>query len=314
MNKEQNIYGCKLCGSQKAKPFLKTFNRYSPTGAAFHLYRCESCSLLFINPLPDTERYKSSFPGDISNPFLYFQNTNKTFIEKVYTFFHPYSLKWRIKQVEKVTGAGSLLDVGCGDSSFLYEMRQRQWEVVGVESKPKPANFARKTLGLNIYENIENLPKKYNQSFDVITFWHSFGYFSDFNTVLTLVSELLKPDGVILLALPNWHSLDFWFYRQNWAALDVPGRLYYFGTRQVGILIQKHKLRLRKNRVIPFDIYYNFLLSERIIIENLQPNRIQRLFRYSSALFIAIIAQILSVSGAGSGMLYFVSRKDTNAK
>ena len=126
MIKNQTLNACKLCGGQKAKPFLETFNRYSPTASSFNLYQCESCSLLFINPLPGPGKYESFLPDDILNPFLYFQNTHKTFIEKVYAFFHPYSLKWRIKQVEKVTGAGSLLDVGCGNSTFIYEMRQTQ--------------------------------------------------------------------------------------------------------------------------------------------------------------------------------------------
>ncbi len=315
MNEKKKQYFCRLCGDQKAKPFLKTFDHYSPKNASFQLYQCESCSLLFVKPLPDPIKFESSFPEQVSNPFLYFQNTKKDFLEKIYTFFHPYSLKWRIKQVEKVKGTGRLLDVRCGNGDFLYEMRQKLWEVVGVESKTEQANFVRNTLGLQVYEHLEDmLFEKYQNSFDVITFWHSLGYFDDFNGILKLVSGLLKHDGVILLAMPNWHSPDFWFYRQNWAAFDIPRRLYYFGPRQVQILMRKHQLRLIISRVIPFDIYYNCFLSERIIIDNLKMSRIHRLFRYSWALFFAIIVQILSISGAGSGMLYFVRRKNADAK
>ncbi len=314
MNNAVPTFTCRLCGSHDATQFLKTRDRYAFSAGDFHLYRCSRCGLVSIHPFPDEKFVKSAYPEKITNPFLYFQNTDKDFLEHIYSFFHPYSVKWRMAQVEKAVGTGRLLDVNCGNGRFLYELRQHLWEVAGVESRADQAGFARETMGLKVYASLTDLEEKYKNSFDVITFWHNFGQFSDFKKILQLTVDLLHPGGYILLALPNWKSLDFGFYRQHWAALDVPRRFFHFSPRQVQLLAARHYLKVQKSKVIPFDIYYNSLLSEKIIMENSRASRVFKAFRYSRSLFVAIIAHIFSLAGTGSGMLYFLRRKERHEK
>jgi predicted SAM-dependent methyltransferase len=47
------------------------------------------------------------------------------------------------------------------------------------------------------------------------------------NETLTQLVNLLKPGGVLLIAVPNVESLDAQHYRQDWAAYDVPRHLYH---------------------------------------------------------------------------------------
>lgn len=314
MNNAVATFSCRLCGSHHATLFLQTRDRYASTGVNYSMYRCSRCGLISIHPFPNADFVQSTYPEKVDNPFLYFQSTDKDFLEHIYSFFHPYSVKWRIAQVQKAVGAGRLLDVNCGNGRFLYELRQRLWEVAGVESRVNQADFARETMGLNVYTSLAELEEKYKNSFDVITFWHNFGQFPDFKKILQIVVNLLHPEGYILLALPNWKSFDFNFYRQHWAALDLPRRFFHFSPRQVKLLAARHSLEVRKSKVIPFDIYYNSLLSEKIIVENSRSNKIFKAFRYSRSLFVAIVAHIFSLAGTGSGMLYFLRRKETDAK
>jgi SAM-dependent methyltransferase len=310
LSKTKLNFTCSVCALHDAEPFLETFDRYSKPLNTFDLYRCSNCGLVTVYPLPDQNVRLNSISDRDINPFLYFQNSNKEILDGIYSFFHPYSVKWRINQIEKTIGTGRLLDVRCGNGMLLYELKQKLWEVTGAEPASKKTDFAKNTLGLNIQPNLESLLETHKDYFDIITFWHSFGSFIDLKKTIINASELLHPDGYLLLALPNWKSLDFWLYKKYWSALDVPRRIHHFGPRQVKLLLQKTGLSLEKTRVIPFDIYYNCLLSERIILGRKKVNRLTKLLFYWRSLTIAFIAHILSISGTGSGMLYFVRKRN----
>jgi SAM-dependent methyltransferase len=45
---------------------------------------------------------------------------------------------------------GSILDIGCGDGSFLAEMRRLGWITYGIEPDRKAASVARARFGLDV--------------------------------------------------------------------------------------------------------------------------------------------------------------------
>lgn len=310
MSKNELNFTCSVCGFHGAKPFLKTLDRYSEPINIFELYHCSRCGLVSIYPLPDQNVILNSTTDRDINPFLYFQNSNKEILDRIYSFFHPYSVKWRIKQIEKTIGTGRLLDVYCGNGNLLYELKQKLWEVTGVEPRSKKTGFAQSTLGLHVVPSLDSLLKTHQNYFDIIIFWHSLGSFFDLRKTLTNAAELLHPDGYLLLALPNWNSLDFWFYKKHWSAFDVPRRIHHFSPKQVHFLLKKTGLTLKKTKVIPFDIYFNCLLSEKIILSRKRSSRSKKILHYWRSLTVAFLSHILSISGAGSGMLYFVQKRN----
>jgi len=305
---------CNLCGGSRFQLFVTTFDRYHPKQQSFQLWQCQTCGLVVLLPLPNEEELQASYPRRFLNPFLYFQNIKKDNLNRIYTFFHPYSVSWRLKQVEKEIGVGRLLDVGCGNGDFLYEIRQRLWEVVGVETHSLQAQFVRGTLGLKVVKTMADLLPDYRHHFDVITFWHTLGHFLDLHGTLQQARELLHPRGVMLLALPNYASLDFWLYHRFWAALDTPRRLFHFTPKQVRQLLRLNGWQLEMTRTIPFDIYYNCLLSEKILMEYRGKKIHLKFLYYLRSLMVAINAHILSIAGTSSGMLYVVRRRGDGAK
>jgi len=305
---------CNLCGGEKLNAFVTTFDRYHPQRQSFQLRQCQQCGLVVLHPLPQEKELQASYPQRFLNPFLYFQPVKKDYLFRIYRFFHPYSVGWRLKQVEKEIDMGRLLDVGCGNGDFLYETRQRLWEVIGVEAHSPQAQFARSTLGLKVFKTMNDLLPAYHQHFDVITFWHSLGHFLDLRPTLQQAHQLLHPRGVMLLALPNYASLDFWVYQRFWAALDCPRRLYHFAPKQVRQLLHQNGWQLVRTKVIPFDIYYNCLLSEKILMESQGEKISWRFCHYLRSLLVAMNAHILSIAGTGSGMLYVARQRESSAE
>jgi SAM-dependent methyltransferase len=301
-------FECRFCSNTHAKRVVSTFDHHSNLELPIDLVECSNCGIISIFPLPNEKTHEAAYPTDIVNPLLYSQNQRRKFVETLYRFFHPYSVRWRMKRVQKEIGVGRLLDVGCRNGDFLQVMRQQLWEVAGIERNQTQFEFATQTLGLEVYRSFSDLMPKCEGHFDVITYWHSLGHFSNPLKALDESLRLLRKNGLILIALPNLLSLDFLIYKSHWAALDAPRRLFHFSPQPMRNILRKKGLALVRKKVIPFDIYYNCLLSEKILIDSSACHNQTKIWRYFRAGMIGIIAHILSASGAGSGMLYVVKR------
>ena len=52
--------------------------------------------------------------------------------------------------------------------------------------------------------------------------------------------------GKIIIAVPNLESYDAKYYKEYWAAYDVPIHLYHFSKKSICSLFEKHGFSLRK--------------------------------------------------------------------
>lgn len=124
-------------------------------------------------------------------------------------------------------GGGTLLDVGCGDGSFLALARTCGWAVTGLDPDPKAvANAARR--GLTVHEGGIEVFAGQTALFDVITLNHVIEHVYEPDQVLAACHALLKPGGQLWLETPNIDSLGHWWFGQNWRGLETPRHLVLF--------------------------------------------------------------------------------------
>ena len=83
------------------------------------------------------------------------------------------------------------------------------------------------------------------------------------NEVVAKIKSILKPDGVMILALPNHNSHDAKKYKGYWAAYDVPRHLWHFTPDSVEKLLSKHQFKIIKQKTMPLDAFYISMLSEK---------------------------------------------------
>src|SRR6202007_3487231 len=84
------------------------------------------------------------------------------------------------------------------------------------------------------------------KSFDAITLWHVLEHVHDLNGTMNSLKKLLKEKGKLLIAVPNYTSLDASIYKEHWAAYDVPRHLYHFSPKSMEALAGKHGLRIEQ--------------------------------------------------------------------
>ena len=117
-----------------------------------------------------------------------------------------------------------------------------------------------KAKGVNFTDNLEDIP---DHSFDVITMWHVLEHIPDLENQIKTLKRLIKPNGTIIIAVPNYKSFDAKYYGAFWAAYDVPRHLWHFSKRAIEKLFAKENLKLTKVLPMLFDSFYVSLLSEK---------------------------------------------------
>jgi SAM-dependent methyltransferase len=146
-------------------------------------------------------------------------------------------MRWVRKTAGKAQGR-KLLDIGCGDGTFLLHAQQQGWQVAGTELKPDIARRA----GLDIRTTVAELAEL--GPFDCITLWHSLEHMADPVATLRSAAALLQPGGFALIAVPDAGGLQASAFAEAWLHLDVPRHLYHFTRASVLRLAETGGLRI----------------------------------------------------------------------
>ncbi len=249
---------CPACRSASIKPILEVKD-HSVSGKQFSIWECVDCSLRFTQDVPDEnsigEYYKSE-------NYISHTNTSKGFINQLYQTVRKGTLRQKRKLIYKVTGKakGTLLDIGSGTGAFVNEMQTHGWNVTGLEPDEDARKVAKESFqsDLKSTDELFRLPENY---FDAITLWHVLEHVHELHKYLERFKTLLKQDGRLTIAVPNYTSFDASAYREYWAAYDVPRHLYHFSPASMKTLIEKKGMKIINYKPMWFDSFYVSFLS-----------------------------------------------------
>jgi 2-polyprenyl-3-methyl-5-hydroxy-6-metoxy-1,4-benzoquinol methylase len=255
-----NIQQCPVCGDSQFSPFL-TCTDYFVSGEQFSIKQCNSCGFKITENIEDEENIGRYYQ---SEEYISHSNTSKGLVNSVYHAVRSYMNGRKKRLVEKATSlkTGQILDVGTGTGFFLNEMKQNGWQVTGTEKSSDARDFAKNEF------NLDNLPSEKlftlkDKSFDVITLWHVLEHIHLLNENMKTFARLLKPNGKLIIAVPNHNSTDAKHYKEFWAAYDVPRHIWHFAPKQMEILGKKHGFKMNSLHTMPFDSFYVAMLSEK---------------------------------------------------
>lgn len=124
---------------------------------------------------------------------------------------------------------GILLDVGCGDGTYLRTMRDLGWKVRGLEPDARAASVAR-AQGLDVIEGTVESSLRDRNAYDVITMSHAIEHVADPARALVVVRDALRPGGTLLLIAPNTGSLAHRRFGASWYHIDPPRHLQLFNV------------------------------------------------------------------------------------
>jgi SAM-dependent methyltransferase len=240
---------CFLCGGP-FEPYLARVNDHV-TGEDFGILRCSQCGIGVTDPMPQNlaPYYRAYYGGR-------------------HGFTAAFRAKQRLGLVRKKTKERSgrnLLDVGCGEGTFLLAAREDGWIPTGTEMNPKPARM----LGLEVLADLAAFES--TGEFDCITMWHSLEHLRNPLEAFQSIHRLLKPDGWLFVAVPDaggWQARSF---GQHWLHLDVPRHVYHYGRRSLRLLHERGGFQVRDEHYQEFE--YDVLGWSQSALNRMFPTR-----------------------------------------
>jgi SAM-dependent methyltransferase len=312
---------CPLCGSSELRFLFKAPADPVEELGYFSVSKCRVCEFVFTNPQTEEEDLKKLYSSE------YYGEEHQRFwlvIEKVINSFR----KGRIEKIEQFMKKGRILDIGCGRGKMLDGLKDRGWETYGTELSEESARYAKERLRLNVYQGDfvnSNFPADF---FDCVTLFHVLEHLKDPLRNLAEIKRVLKKDGLLLIALPNFGGGQSVFSGKAWFHLDVPRHYSHFTQKTLKSFLDKSGFQIKKvNHFSPeYDPFgflqslYNFIGIEHNLLYRifrakkdrlriLNKYRLQMLFVLWTLPMLAVLSLILSLydsmaKGGGSLELY----------
>ena len=235
---------CVRCGSTESRRVLRC-RGFDHAAERFDLSECCGCRLVSLSPLPGQDElapyYNDEYyGGGASGKFTPFMEAGVRLANRARaaTLVAEWKTSRRSASGTPTPGApsdgGRVLDVGCGRGHLLTAMARRGWECYGTELAAFQGDERLQTPGAGritiLRGALEDLPLE-DACFDAVSIWHVLEHVRNPSTTLRIIARILKPGGVLALAVPNYSSLQRIAFGRHWFHLDCPRHLYHFRKR-----------------------------------------------------------------------------------
>lgn len=189
------------------------------SGERFDVFRCDQCGL--VRTSPPTDRPIASYYPTGYHAGRRYRGPLDVLPRRLAAS--------RARRLEKASGGpGLALEIGCGRGTLLRELRSHGWTVIGTELNEGAARFAREANGLDVRTAPITELGLEPGSLDAVIFWHVLEHLEDPATALEEASRLLRPGGLLLVAVPRIDSPLSRWAGPAWFQLDVPRHLTHF--------------------------------------------------------------------------------------
>ncbi len=247
MNEEKDLY-------KNLKPYLNCID-YTVSNESYEVMYNEQLDMLVTSPLPkDLHNYYKS------EDYISHTDSKKSIFDKIYHLVKKYALNKKLKLINSFNLTNkTLLDIGAGTGDFLKVCQQEGWTVNGVEPSSDARNIAN-SKGISLVEDLKNISHK---KYDVITLWHVLEHITNIHDYIRDIKDMLNENGTLIIAVPNYQSYDANYYKEHWAAFDVPRHVWHFSKTSIHKIFKFHQLKVHKILPMKFDSFYVSLLSEK---------------------------------------------------
>jgi 2-polyprenyl-3-methyl-5-hydroxy-6-metoxy-1,4-benzoquinol methylase len=242
------VEACNLCAGRE----FATWKRIGPWTIA----KCAQCGLCFLNPRPDAGEMYADY-----HRRLHIEDAPSAQAVQRGIAAWEERAEWicALQGWDEGRGTGDAglprptphaprpalraLDLGCASGFFLANLKKRGWDVMGIELADWAAQRARELFGIPVVTSDILKADLPNQAFDLVTLWDVIEHVPDPAAVLAKAKLAAKPDGLIVLRVPNAASLDARVLGVRWIDWCLPYHFYHFTPMTLAGLAERGGLR-----------------------------------------------------------------------
>ncbi|MBI5757353.1 MAG: class I SAM-dependent methyltransferase [Planctomycetales bacterium] len=292
---------CPVCRVETAQP------TFVIEGLSSRLVTCGQCGLGRLDPMPSAEEIRGFYPDDV---YGVTGEKFESFVESLVRWVASRQAQFLSRGLQ--SGA-RVLDVGCGRGVLLRSMADCGLEVHGTDISPAAVQGVDSRAAIRIVPCLADAAYP-TGFFDQVILWHVLEHLPDPRETLVEIERVLKPGGRVVVAVPNFSSLQSRWAGPAWFHLDLPRHLFHFPLESLQFLLtdcgfdvlSAHHFSLRQNpfgwiqsalnrvRWLPRNGLY-VLLHRRPDSDSLPFDRRTRLCLRIAYIFGAPLAVLLSV-------------------
>lgn len=229
---------CCFCGGRHFQSLFSAPG-FDGVNEHFELVKCKICHLVRTEPvLTDfqlSKYYASSYYGSGKKKFT-------GLVETLTYCFNCMRARKLLAQLsscqESTPNTPRILDIGCGRASLLKSLHRMGCACYGIERADFPVDAY--SQGIHFYkDNLEAISFD-EDFFDAAIMWHVLEHMTDPVSTIQETARILRPGGVLALAVPNFGSLQAKLFRADWFHLDLPRHSHHFSLQTILRCLNKY--------------------------------------------------------------------------
>jgi 2-polyprenyl-3-methyl-5-hydroxy-6-metoxy-1,4-benzoquinol methylase len=233
-------------------------------------------------------------------PTVYYGKDNVRFNPLLERLTQLFRLQ-RARVVRHRVKAGTVLDVGCGRGFMLSHLKSLGFKAHGMELSDTAAWHARNVLGIEVETGDFLNSHHQKDTYNAVIFWHSLEHLPSPIEALGRAQELLKKGGLLVVAVPNFDSLQARLFGRHWFHLDIPRHYFHFGKNtlkkelqsQGFSIVQMNHLGFEQNPYGWIQSFYNALGFDPNFLYSILKNKTARTHQIRQHLMQAALTLIL---------------------
>jgi hypothetical protein len=211
---------CPWCGSSVAARDLEGFS----------ITRCEACRTALTWPIPSDAQLDVAYGDWYRPPDGRFSGPGDRLLR--------WTRSTLARRIDRAAPAGRVLDVGAGDGTLVAALRAVGRDALGLERSGSGPYVRSGEVG------------EVGGQWAAIVFWHSLEHLRKPAATLVDAIELLEPRGLLVVAVPNFDSLQARLFGDRWFALDLPRHLVHFDAPRLVTGLENLGLRVERQSYV----------------------------------------------------------------
>lgn len=201
--------------------------RFLGKNKVFNIFRCSSCGLgVTVGVFPKAQYF--AYHRDAV--YIKEEKQFKNIFEK------------RVGIILRFKKTGKALEVGSSTGVFLSLLKEKGWEVQGVE--PSLAAGAAEKNGIPTLNTTFEKAELKSDTFDLVIFNHVLEHMNNPVEILQKTNQVLKKDGAILIDVPNFASLSAKIWGSNWRYILPKEHRWHFTPKSLTALLEKSGFKI----------------------------------------------------------------------